>query len=293
MVLAVLGCTAPACVLRHKAGGMVLLPPTPSSPVFPQPASVRLPPPPPPPQTHTHTHTHHHHYHHHHHSTAHPSRHRQVGPVTNLALPDVASIGSTPVCKPGSSGALTAGASARGAGGGDPLAAWDYRQTAAVQQRRRTSFRSIKEAVAAARDGDRIILRRGIHNGMGCGGRTGCSRGGGADEGCAWRCAAPVQEQPCPNRLPWSTHLPNLLELVHPCRQAITLNKRVMIEGEGALGEATIDQRANVPTFRIVRCVVDEGYAGVDNKAARCYVAAAKQPGSTLVTPHACQLSRR
>ncbi|PSC73819.1 Small glutamine-rich tetratricopeptide [Micractinium conductrix] len=131
-----------------------------------------------------------------------PEGEDQVGPVTNLALPDVASIGSTPVCKPGSSGALTAGASARGAGGGDPLAAWDYRQTAAVQQRRRTSFRSIKEAVAAARDGDRIILRRGIHNGMG---------------------------------------------------QAITLNKRVMIEGEGALGEATIDQRANVPTFRIVR----------------------------------------
>ena len=50
---------------------------------------------------------------------------------------------------------------------GDALATWDYRQTAEVRQRRRTSFRSIKEAVTAAQDGDRILLRRGIHNGMG------------------------------------------------------------------------------------------------------------------------------
>ena len=34
--------------------------------------------------------------------------------------------------------------------------------------RRRTSFRSLREAAAAARDGDRILLRRGVHNGMGC-----------------------------------------------------------------------------------------------------------------------------
>ena len=32
---------------------------------------------------------------------------------------------------------------------------------------RRLSFRSVREAVAAARDGDRILLRRGVHNGMG------------------------------------------------------------------------------------------------------------------------------
>jgi hypothetical protein len=51
---------------------------------------------------------------------------------------------------------------------GDALAAWDYRQTAAAKQRRRTSFRSVKEAVTAAQDGDRILLRRGTHNGMGC-----------------------------------------------------------------------------------------------------------------------------
>ncbi len=50
---------------------------------------------------------------------------------------------------------------------GDALATWDYRQTAAVRQRRRTSFRSVKEAVTAAQDGDRILLRRGTHNGMG------------------------------------------------------------------------------------------------------------------------------
>ena len=31
----------------------------------------------------------------------------------------------------------------------------------------RTSYRSIKEAVEAARDGDQIILQPGIHNGMG------------------------------------------------------------------------------------------------------------------------------
>lgn len=33
---------------------------------------------------------------------------------------------------------------------------------------RRTSFRSIKEAIAAAEDGDRILLCCGTHNGMGC-----------------------------------------------------------------------------------------------------------------------------
>ena len=38
-----------------------------------------------------------------------------------------------------------------------------------------------------------------------------------------------------------------------PCSQCITLDKRLLIEGEGGLGESSIDQRANVPTFRIVR----------------------------------------
>ena len=31
----------------------------------------------------------------------------------------------------------------------------------------RTSYRSVKEAVEAARDGDQVILEPGIHNGMG------------------------------------------------------------------------------------------------------------------------------
>jgi hypothetical protein len=31
----------------------------------------------------------------------------------------------------------------------------------------RTSFRSVKEAMEHARDGDHIILRAGIHNGLG------------------------------------------------------------------------------------------------------------------------------
>lgn len=63
--------------------------------------------------------------------------------------------------------ALVAQRGGQAAVSGDALAAWDYGQTAGALQRRRTSFRSIKEAVAAARDGDRILLRRGVHNGMG------------------------------------------------------------------------------------------------------------------------------
>lgn len=67
-------------------------------------------------------------------------------------------------------GALaTLSLSGSGAAGtaGDALVSWDYRKTAAAQERRRTSFRSLKEAIHAAQDGDRIILRRGTHNGMG------------------------------------------------------------------------------------------------------------------------------
>lgn len=82
------------------------------------------------------------------------------GPATTLpaALPDAA----------GAGGALVAAGGAATPSFGDPLVAWDYRQTAAaLQRRRRTSFRSVKEAVTAARDGDRIVLRCGVHNGMG------------------------------------------------------------------------------------------------------------------------------
>ena len=41
----------------------------------------------------------------------------------------------------------------------------DCAPVAAVRQR--VSFRSVKEAVEAARDGDQILLLRGIHNGLG------------------------------------------------------------------------------------------------------------------------------
>ncbi|KAA6428841.1 MAG: hypothetical protein FRX49_01716 [Trebouxia sp. A1-2] len=69
----------------------------------------------------------------------------------------------------------------------------------------RTSYRSIKEAVEAAHDGDHIILQPGIHNGMG---------------------------------------------------ETINIAKRILIRGCGSLGETTIDQRANCPTFRITRSAV-------------------------------------
>ena len=70
------------------------------------------------------------------------------------------------------------------------------------QKVNRTSFRCIQEAISAARDGDRILLLKGVHNGMG---------------------------------------------------QSVNINKRVLIEGQGELGETVIDQRANCPTFRITR----------------------------------------
>ena len=82
----------------------------------------------------------------------------------------------------------------------DALVSWTFTDNAALQKRQRTSFRSLNEAMKAAIDGDRIILRRGVHNGLG---------------------------------------------------EAVNITKRVLIEGEGSLGETVIDQRANVPTFRI------------------------------------------
>lgn len=50
---------------------------------------------------------------------------------------------------------------------GDALVAWSYGGTSTALARQRTSFRCIKEAVKAARDGDRILLQPGVHNGMG------------------------------------------------------------------------------------------------------------------------------
>ena len=45
----------------------------------------------------------------------------------------------------------------------DRLVTWQ-----AQHAQRRTSFRSLKEAMLAAEDGDRILLGSGTHNGMGC-----------------------------------------------------------------------------------------------------------------------------
>ena len=120
------------------------------------------------------------------------SRHKTPGllPSASVTTPSKQSITD--------SSAGTASISARE----DGLATWHYSDAPAVVSQQRTSFRSIREAVAAARDGDRIVLLRGVHNGMG---------------------------------------------------EAIDVKKRLLIEGEGSLGETVIDQRANVPTFRISR----------------------------------------
>ena len=82
----------------------------------------------------------------------------------------------------------------------DALVGWSFDGALASRHRQRTSFRCLKEAMKAARDGDRILMLRGTHNGMG---------------------------------------------------ECVTIDKRVLIEGQGSLGETVIDQRANVPTFRI------------------------------------------
>lgn len=66
--------------------------------------------------------------------------------------------------------------------------------------------RSLPDALKMARDGDRILLLRGIHNG---------------------------------------------------CGQVADVDKRVIIRGEGAFREATLDARNNSPIFRITRpCVI-------------------------------------
>lgn len=85
----------------------------------------------------------------------------------------------------------------------DDLVTWTHsKSNSALASKVRTSFRSIKEAVEAAKDGDRILLLKGTHNGMG---------------------------------------------------DTLTINKRILIQGQGSLGETVIDQRANNPTFRLTR----------------------------------------
>jgi tetratricopeptide (TPR) repeat protein len=94
-------------------------------------------------------------------------------------------------------GGLHGGESARS----DALVSWSYSKNELLAQER-SSFRCIGEAVAAAKDGDRIVLLRGTHNGLG---------------------------------------------------ETVCIRKRILIEGDGSLGETVIDQRANVPTFKIER----------------------------------------
>jgi len=84
----------------------------------------------------------------------------------------------------------------------DALVSWEYSKSSVSPQSQRTSFRCIQEAYDAARDGDRIILLKGTHNGLG---------------------------------------------------ETLLIKKRILIEGEGMLGDTVIDQRANVPMFKIER----------------------------------------
>ena len=95
------------------------------------------------------------------------------------------------------------------AGTGDAVAdaaLWTAADDAWRKKAEKTSFRSIKDAVASAKDNDRIVLLRGMHN-----------IGG----------------------------------------EAVVINKRLLIYGEGRLGETVIDQRANAPTFTVTRpCVI-------------------------------------
>jgi tetratricopeptide (TPR) repeat protein len=84
----------------------------------------------------------------------------------------------------------------------DALVSWDYSKSSLSSQAQRTSFRCIQEAYNAARDGDRIVLLKGTHNGLG---------------------------------------------------ETLSIKKRILIEGEGMLGDTVLDQRANVPMFKIER----------------------------------------
>jgi hypothetical protein len=84
--------------------------------------------------------------------------------------------------------------------GGGGAASGDERSTKPIHAR------SLPHAMQIAEDGDRILVLRGVHNGLG-----------------------------------------------HSCH----VERRVLIRGEGALREATIDCRSNAPLFRISRpCVL-------------------------------------
>lgn len=144
-----------------------------------------------------------------------------AGAGPTLALPPPGGPGAAAAGVKGSSSALALAAPAGAPV--DPLVAWDYRRTTAAGGRRRTSFRSIKEAVAAARDGDRILLRRGVHNGMGCAllrcallGAPGAA-GGGVGGGLV---PARLPGCPLPHRLMHCSHLKPALASLPPCPAA-------------------------------------------------------------------------
>ena len=130
--------------------------------------------------------------------------------TTALASDDLSTISTNSTAMSASLGALEKGTEALRLGDGsttsmsvrgDALAAWTYADQRVVQASR-TSFRCVAEALRAAKDGDRIVLLKGTHNGLG---------------------------------------------------ETIAVTKRVLIEGEGVLGETVIDMRANVPTFKVTR----------------------------------------
>lgn len=114
---------------------------------------------------------------------------------------------------------------------------------------RKFSFRSLHAAVAAARDGDQILLKRGIHNGLGCGSAACTSVPMTLTH--ATLAALLSSGRFCRSKPP----VPLSVER----RETVHVSKRVLIRGEGTLGETRIDQRANCPALRIGRtCLVQE-----------------------------------
>ena len=107
--------------------------------------------------------------------------------------------------------------------------------------------RSLAHAMEIARDGDRVLLLRGVHNGLGV---------------------------------------------------TADVRRRILIRGEGALREATLDARANSPAFRILRsCVIQnvevdftgfceairvEGDARVRPLVERCAVTCSGDDGAVI-----------
>ncbi len=59
----------------------------------------------------------------------------------------------------------------------------------------------------------------------------------------------------------WAQHFPSHMSSLTQCwlgcgSQSVDVDKRILIHGEGRLGEASLDQRANSPAFRLRRAAV-------------------------------------